>query len=74
MNDDMTVGELIAELQTFPKDTLIVMSSDPEGNRFSGADEVGDGNFALDERELYAEEDMEPEDHYEKVAVIWPMH
>ena len=38
-NSPMTVGELIAVLQKFPPDHVVLMSNDEEGNRIH---EVGD--------------------------------
>ncbi len=41
----MTVGELIEQLKDYDPKTLVIQSSDPEGNSISETHEISDGNF-----------------------------
>ena len=41
----MTVAELIEKLNDCPKDAIVVMSSDAEGNKISPLDEVSHGVY-----------------------------
>lgn len=70
----MTVAQLIKELKKLPKDALVIMSSDGEGNGFSPVAAVGigayeaentwSGQFGLhelteeDKEQGYSEEDV----------------
>lgn len=57
----MKVSELIAELQKFPQDLKVVLASDPEGNGFHEAYELGFGRYDDQEHEytswMYDEDD-----------------
>lgn len=39
----MTVGELIAQLQEYPQDFIVIQASDEEGNDFNEAYDLGYG-------------------------------
>ena len=41
----MTVAELIKALQEYPQDSLVIMSSDGEGNCFSPLADTSDGGY-----------------------------
>lgn len=44
----MTVGELINYLSTRPRDQLVVLAKDREGNEYSPLDEAGDAYYFAD--------------------------
>lgn len=76
----MTVGDLKEKLKGVPDDRKIVLSSDPEGNRFWGASGVYPDEKWSGEHLIY-EEDWEAgfypdmtEDDIEKVVYISPKH
>lgn len=77
----MTVEEVIKALEEFPKDTLVVQSSDAEGNMVRDFAEPS-RCYAFEEDygyELVADEDLEGNDpEYEideviSVVVLWPV-
>jgi hypothetical protein len=80
----MTVDELVTFLQTVPRDYVVIMSCDEEGNSFSPLAElaiceyVPDTKWYGDIRDEDWYEDMEDEDleeEYEPNAVVlWPVN
>lgn len=82
MTDDdgpMTVGKLRDVLANLPDDRLVVVSSDPAGNRYSEADSAVTSRslWFADERQIYSPEDIEDEgiDTYNRgvpCLVLWP--
>ena len=73
----MTVKELIKELDKFPKDANVLISSDPEGNGFWGNCEVIREWFHPEWKELVniADHDNSVDrDKLERVCVIWVDH
>ena len=55
----MTVSELIEALKALPPDTLVVLSSDEEGNSYHELAVVDSVNVAYDARH-YTDEDLAP--------------
>ena len=57
MTSEFPVKELIEELQQYPPDLKVVMSSDPEGNSFHLFQDIGYGRWVPDrpDREYYGE-------------------
>lgn len=77
-----TVSQLVKHLNTFPPDTLVLVSSDAEGNEYSSVDEASvsfvDSAYSGGRTEdVYMIDDLENEDdygvNYKKVVVIWPV-
>jgi hypothetical protein len=69
----MTVAELIAELSRLPPDSVVVVSSDAEGNRVGPVDEVTTSNYVPDNAwggELYERERKGSR----KCVVVWPVN
>lgn len=61
-----TVGELINLLQRFPDDAVVIMSEDPDGNRFSILSEISEGVWEPDpnyltDGELWVARELTPE-------------
>lgn len=76
----MTVKELVEQLQTFPQDHKVFVSSDEEGNQFSALSEAVESYF-VDEGSRYENYSVHPEDakdpdlHEEepgKAVILWP--
>ncbi len=65
----MTVAELIAALQSLPPETLVVVSSDAEGNSFDTASQATIGDYNKEDREF---SDNEGEVEGVKAVCIWP--
>lgn len=60
----MTVRELIAALQDYPPDTLVVLSEDSEGNGHSPLHQAADGTYVPTSTwsgDLYAGRTLTPE-------------
>lgn len=83
----MTVRELIAKLQEYDPEAVVVMSSDREGNGHSPLDEIDASTYVPDTTwsgELwdpeYDEADPEDEDAWERPAnavpcvCLWPVN
>lgn len=81
MNDAYTVKELIEALQKLDQDSIIVMSSDPEGNSYDTLCSIepmmyADGEIGYDKltpelkKHGYTEEDLLTDGR--KAVVFWP--
>lgn len=72
----MTVEELIDYLKEYDPERKVLMSADGEGNYYSEIDSFSE-SFGRESEENYdweirREEDVEDEDEYEPVLVLWP--
>ncbi len=70
----MKVKDLIEILKTHDQDSLVVLSSDAEGNSFSEAKNVESFYFDEDNSEIRDLDDGEEEDlsFMQKCVTIWP--
>ncbi len=70
----MKVKDLIKILQTHDQESLVVLSSDAEGNSYSEARNIESYYFDEDNSEIRELEDDEDEDLFflKKCVVIWP--
>lgn len=76
----MTVGELIALLEDYDEDTIVIISSDGEGNNFSPLSDVGAGHYIEQtgwSGDFVSEEDAIEDDNInlesaEPAIVLWP--
>lgn len=77
----ITVSQLIKHLNSFPPNSVVLLSSDAEGNSYSSVDKAsisyidpgysgGRLDYAFTEDELDDEEDYGT--NFEKIVIIWP--
>lgn len=78
----ITVEELIEMLMELPKDAIVVMSEDAEGNGFSPFTELSVGSYEADTTysgEFYVAADDDDDDAYVPVegrqsVALWPVN
>jgi hypothetical protein len=73
----MTVEELIKHLSKLPQDSLVVMSSDGEGNKYAPLSDIGQYKYVPEWNELLPTDEEDPiDEHQHKVitaVVFWPV-